>query len=340
MPEKRSLVTLFSAPKAFTDPDTARSQWNAIQSWKRLEDVEVVLMGNDRGIAAAAEDMEVRHLPDVALNPNGVPLISSMIQQARLHGDSPLLSIINADIILTSDFTRAARDVLMSLRGGQALPDRRSNLNPGSEGDLVFAPAKVRNCFVLVSRRWDLEVRDLLDFGPGWEDRLRRAVQDEGRLHRPTGSDFFVFPRECYTDVPDFSVGRAGWDNWMIYQARKQGWAVIDGTPSMLVVHQAHDYRHLPGAQPHYNHPDTLVNMRLAGGQAAIRYTILDATHELVGGRLARPASSRDRTLRGIELLLRRLLFFLPEGMVENIARPRRWGKRLKRLLGTAESDR
>ena len=32
--------------------------------------------------------------------------------------------------------------------------------------------------------------------------------------------------------MPDFAIGRAGWDNWMIYHARQQGWPVIDGTPS------------------------------------------------------------------------------------------------------------
>jgi hypothetical protein len=34
-----------------------------------------------------------------------------------------------------------------------------------------------------------------------------------------------------------------------------------------------------------------------------------------------------------VELLLRRLFAFLPEEQVENIARPRRWAKRLRRLL-------
>jgi len=306
-----SLMTLFSAPKGFSDPDIARSQRNAIESWRRLGDVDILLLGDEVGLATAAREMGARHLPNVSRNPSGVPLISSMFQLARESSHSQFLAIINADIILTPDFLRAAKQ-LSSLK-----------LDKG---------------FVLVSQRWDLDVREAMDYSNGWEERLRLAADTQGRLHRPMGSDFFVFPRDCYRDVPDFTIGRAGWDNWMIYKARQEGWAVIDGTPSMLIVHQNHDYRHLPGAKPHYDHPDTLVNMRLAGGQAAIRYTILDATHVLVHGRRVRPRWTRERFTRGVELLLRRVLFFLPENMLESVARPRRWSKRFKRFFGKTDS--
>jgi hypothetical protein len=147
-----------------------------------------------------------------------------------------------------------------------------------------------------------------------------------------------VFPSTCYQDVPDFAIGRAGWDNWMIYRARKEGWPVIDITPSVMIVHQLHDYSHLPGARPHYDHPDTEVNTRLAGGRAATRYSILDATHILINGRLARPKASFARFERSLELLLRRLFFFLPEDVIEEVARPQRWNKRIRRLFGRLHS--
>ncbi len=306
-----SLITLFSAPKAFTDPDISRLQRNAIGSWARLPGVDVILLGDEQGIRSTARELGVRHVSGVALNPNGVPLISSMFRLARENGQSPYVCIINTDIVLTSDFVRAA----------QAL-------------DALHSSAALNTGFVLLSRRWDLDVPQPIEFNPGWEDRLRQAAHDRGQLHRPTGSDFFLFPRGCYSAVPDFAIGRAGWDNWMIYHARQQGWSVIDGTPSMFIVHQNHDYRHLPGARPHYNHPDTQVNTRLAGGQAAIRYTILDATHELVDGRLVRPRLTSARVSRRLELFLRRLLSFLPESTLENVVRPKRWGKRLRRLFG------
>ncbi|MFM8426172.1 MAG: hypothetical protein ACKOBL_13455, partial [Chloroflexota bacterium] len=147
------------------------------------------------------------------------------------------------------------------------------------------------------------------------------------------GSDFFLFPRSCYADIPTFTIGRAGWDNWMIYKARKENWAVIDCTPSVMIVHQNHDYSHLPGAKPHYDHPETNENIRLAGGQANVRYTILDSTHQLVGDTLARPKMTSLRFTRKFELFLRSVFFFLPESVLENIARPKRWQKRIKKIF-------
>lgn len=310
-----SLITLFSAPKSFSDPATAVSQRNAIRSWKQLPDVDVLLLGREDGLAEAAREIGLRHSAELAFNTNGVPLISSMVRLARQAGNSPLLCIINADIILMSDFVAAARQV----------------------ADLMPSKLLSSGC-VLLSRRWDLDVEMSLEFSNGWEARLRREARQIGRLHRPTGSDLFLFPRDCYTDVPDFAIGRAGWDNWMIYKARSESWPVIDGTPSMTIIHQNHDYRHLPGARPHYDHPETRLNTRLAGGQAATRYTVLDATHVLVDGRLQRPLMSAPRVMRQVELFLRRLLFFLPEDTIENFARPRRWRKRIKRLFGRTDS--
>ena len=172
-----------------------------------------------------------------------------------------------------------------------------------------------------------------LDFAEGWESRLGESVRKQNQLHRPAGSDFFLFPKSCYTDIPHFTIGRAGWDNWMIYKARQENWPVIDCTPSVMIVHQNHDYSHLPGGKSHYDHPDTTENIRLAGGHASIRYTILDSTHQLVDGNLVRPKMTNARFMRKVELVLRKIFFFLPENLVENIVRPKRWKKRLKKLF-------
>jgi len=298
------LITLFSAPKPFTDPHIAMIQRNAIKSWTLLPDVEVILLGEETGLAEAAKELGVKHLPNVARNESGTPLISSMFQLARENSNSDLLCIINADMILMPDFVEAAKQAV-----------------------------KLKNKFVLLSQRWDLDVTQPIEFTKGWEEKLRNTVYESGSLHRPAGSDFFLFPLSSFLEVPAFTIGRAGWDNWMIYKARKEGWAVIDCTPSIMIVHQNHDYSHLPDGKPHYEHPDTNENIRLAGGQVNIRYTILDSTHQLVNGKLIRPKLSYLRFMRRFELFLRAIFFFLPESMVENLARPKRWKKRFNKLF-------
>jgi hypothetical protein len=187
--------------------------------------------------------------------------------------------------------------------------------------------------YVLLGQRWDYDIAKPIDFTDGWESQLRESVRKQNQLHRPAGSDFFLFPTSCYQDIPNFTIGRAGWDNWMIYKARREGWAVIDCTPSVMIVHQNHDYSHLPDGKPHYEHPETNDNICLAGGQANIRYTILDATHQLADGKLIRPKMTSTRFIRKLELFLRAVFFFLPENMIENIARPKRWAKRFRKFL-------
>jgi hypothetical protein len=298
-------ITLFSAPKPFTDPHIAMIQRNAIKSWTLLPDVEVILLGEETGLAEAAKELGVKHLPNVARNESDVPLISSMFQLARENSNSDLLCIINADMILMPDFVETAKQAV-----------------------------KLKDKFVLLSQRWDLDVTQPIEFTKGWEEKLRNTVYASGSLHRPVGSDFFLFPLSSFLEVPAFTIGRAGWDNWMIYKARKEGWSVIDCTPSLMIVHQNHDYSHLPDGKPHYEHPETNENIRLAGGQANIRYTILDSTHQLAeGGKLSRPKLTLLRFTRKFELFLRAIFFFLPEKAIENIARPKRWKKRIHKLF-------
>jgi len=303
-------MTLISAPKPFEDPFVATIQDNALSSWSKLREVEILVVGEEAGIQEAAERVGATHLRGVRRNESGTPLISSMIDLARQHGCGELLCVINADMIITADLMDAAR----------------------------IAKTHARK-FVLLSRRWDLHIDERLDFSEGWERRLRERVNQSGVLHRPAGSDYFVFPRDSYLSVPDFAVGRAGWDNWMICKARQSRWPVIDCTPAVIVVHQNHDYSHLPGGVPHYGMPESDENIRLAGGHAAIRYTILDATHCLKAGRLVRPPVSFARFLRGVELFLRTAFFFLPAQMIEEVARPKRWKKRFMRFIGRANGS-
>ncbi len=295
-----TLLTLFTSPKPFTAPHINIIQRNAIESWTHLKDVKIILLGDEEGEAEAARDLGVLHLPNVDLNPSGTPLISSMLALARQNSNSPLLGIVNADILLFDDITKASRIC-----------------------------ARSAEKFVLLGQRWDLDITQPLDFSQGWQSRLREKARREGELHRPAGSDYFIFPRGCYTDIPDFAIGRAGWDNWFIYKARSKKWKVIDATPDVMILHQNHDYRHLAGGQIHYSAPETKKNVALAGGAAETRYTILDATRQLRDGKITRPRLTSGRFWRGVELFLRKIFAFLPEEKLEKVVRPKRWAKKL-----------
>lgn len=267
-------ITIFTAPKPFTDPHIATIQRNAIQSWLLLGSVEVLLVGEEPGLSDIATEYGIHHLPEVARNDLGTPLVSSIFSLARQASTSPMLAYVNADIILTPDFVDASKRVSEQLER-----------------------------FLVVGQRWDLEVRQVMDFSSGWDQRLKSEIENRGQLHAPAGSDFFLFPRTLSIEMPDFAIGRAGWDNWMIYHARQQGWPIVDATPSLMVVHQDHDYGHLPGGKPHYNQAESRQNEAFAGGPANL-YMVLDSDKQLIDGKVRAPKPNLLRVLRRAEVWL------------------------------------
>ena len=267
-----TLLTVFSAPKPFTDPHIATIQRNAIASWTKLPDVNVVLLGDEPGLTEAAADLGVTHIREISRSPSGAPLMDAMFRLAREASPTPLYAIVNADIILFDDFVETARKV-----------------------------AAQKEKFVVMGQRWDLEVNTPIDFSEGWQIRIQSTLQENGELHRPAGSDYFLFPATCYTDIPAFIIGRAGWDNWMIYHALNSKFPAIDATTDVMIIHQNHDYSHLPGGQPHYKHPETDDNIRLAGGRAMTRFTLLDTDKRLANGKILPQRMNPVRLWRRIE---------------------------------------
>jgi hypothetical protein len=265
-------ITIFSAPKPFQNPHIATIQRNAITSWTKLPEVVVVLLGDEPGLAETAAELGVQHIREIPRSPSGAPRMDAMFRLAREASRTPLYCIVNADIILLDDFVEAAQKV-----------------------------AAQKENFVVLGQRWDLDVREPIDFSDGWQARLKSKVKSQGFLHRPAGSDYFLFPALCYSVLPAFTIGRAGWDNWMIYHARKMGFPAIDATHDVLIIHQNHDYSHLPGGKPHYDHPETNENIRLAGGRPMTRFTLLDTDYRLENGQIRPQTLTRARLWRRIE---------------------------------------
>ena len=269
-----AFLTIFTTPKPFANPHIATIQRNALVNWQALgSDVTVIVLGDEAGAAEGAAEFGALHLPAVARNAEGTPLISDLFDQARSHADGLLLAYVNADILLLPDFVETARRVYQQT----------------SE-------------FLLVGQRWDLDVTEPLSFAAGWEGELRHQAQQIGKLHPPAGSDYFIFPRDAYRGMPKFAIGRAGWDNWMIYHARRKGWATIDASQSIFIVHQNHDYSHLPNGQPHYRLPESFENVRLAGGRMVTRFLLTDCNRSVNSGRVNRIPVTWKKFWREVEI--------------------------------------
>jgi hypothetical protein len=267
------MLTIFATPKPFRG-HIAVIQRNAIRSWTLLRPAcEIILMGNDEGIAEIAAEFGLRYVPDVARNTLGTPLVSDLFKQAQQLSVSNLFCYVNSDIILMSDFMQAIQRVV----------DQKSR-------------------FLLVGHRWNLDLKETLEFKSDWEEKLRSQVKKFAMLAPMNAIDFFVFPRGLLGDLPPFAVGRPGWDNWMLYRARSLSVPLIDATPVVMAVHQNHDYSHHPqGKEGIWKGDEQLANAKLTGGAEHI-FSLLDATHLLTPQKL-RLAYDLNRLLRYCETL-------------------------------------
>jgi hypothetical protein len=266
------MITLFTTAKPFRG-HTAVIQRNAIRSWTLLRpECEIILCGDDEGTAETASEFGLRHIPDVARNDYGTPLLNMMFDTAQQISNHSILCYVNADIILLSDFMVAIRRI----------PFRR---------------------FLMVGQRWDVDLDQLWDFSrPDWEIQMREYVRNRGSLHPPHGIDYFVFPRGLWGDIPPFAIGRTAWDNWLIYAARSRGAAVIDATQAVMIVHQnhAHVFEGTKWAGTR-EYPEAKRNLALAGGYDHV-FTLTDATW-LLTPRWLVPALTGQHLRRRWEVL-------------------------------------
>jgi GT2 family glycosyltransferase len=205
-------LTIFALPKPFRG-HIGVIQTNAVQSWKHLDTArEVILIGGDDGIADVARNVGAIHREAVLTDAFGTPLLDDAFRIARCSASAGWLCYVNSDIILMPEFSRVVSEASRTL--GECL---------------------------VVSRRWNLDVREPLDFGPGWQGRLRERARVGAEVFTSYGIDVFAFPKSLVAEMPPFSVGRPYWDNWMIAEARRRGVPVVDATLPYGVIHQNHE---------------------------------------------------------------------------------------------------
>jgi SAM-dependent methyltransferase/tetratricopeptide (TPR) repeat protein len=229
-------VTIFTTAKSF-EGHFGVIQHNAISSWTRLSiRPRIILFGNEPGSAELARELSLVHVPEVRCNEQGTPLISDMFEKAQSIASSFWVCYINADIILLEDFSTAVA----------ALPVDRQIL--------------------AIGRRWDFNIINYLDFSvPKWDERLIDMVKSEGQLHSNSGIDYFIFNKNSLKGIPDFAVGRPGWDNWLLWHVRNQGGTIIDATQVLTAIHQEHSYVHLNGGIKEYSLGDESRNNQNLG---------------------------------------------------------------------------
>lgn len=265
-------IAVFSAPKAMQG-HIGLIQTNAIKSWLALGDeVEVVLLGRDPGVAEIAAELGVKHVPEIETNQYGTPLLNSMMAEAEKATGAPYLCMINADIILTASF--------------KTFVDRLPELPQA----------------VYIGLRSDLDLTTPVEFAnPRWEEELLEDVHRRGKFRGGgddsfNGTDYYVYPRGFYRDVPPFAIGRFFWDSWLIASPWRRGLKVVDASSAILAIHQNHNYGHVKSGAVvdmyrYWSNPELKENHRLAKGflhnmgPREAQYRFVDGQVVKAGGR-------------------------------------------------------
>jgi hypothetical protein len=268
------MITIFSIPKPFLG-HIGVIQRNALGSWAMLRPkCEIILLGDDAGVAEAASEFGALHIPRINKNEFGTPLLDSAFSLARKAAAHEIIAYVNADIILLPDFASAVENISLE-------------------------------SFLIAGRRWDMEISEALDFDNVRQGReLLIRLKEKGRMHGFTGVDYFIFPKKLLFDMPAFAVGRPGWDNWLIWKIKMDSVPFIDATEAITVIHQNHDYSHsLYSKKNRVGGPELKRNIVLAGGFTNM-FTLKEADWVL-----GKTGLKRTGVLRG---LLVRLGMFYP----------------------------
>jgi hypothetical protein len=269
------VLTILTIPKPFVG-HIGNIQRNALESWKELrDDVQIVLIGDEPGIEDVAHGMGVQHVGGIETSERGTPRLDSAFSVAETVARFPLWALINSDIVLLEDFLPAVDRVARTFKN-----------------------------FVLVGECRDLKVAEGARLSDATvREQLRGQALQEGRLRGYAALDYFVFPRGLFDPLPPFLIGRAGFDNWLVWRARKRRHPVVDATRRVVAIHQSHDYSHVAGGQKEtYDGEEARYNLRLAGARNNpfikndALFSLDDATHRLY--RRGRPVPYLGSVLR------------------------------------------
>lgn len=250
------MLTIFCVPKAFRG-DIDRIQKNALASWRAASPrSRILVFGDEEGAHEAAEAVGAEHVPNIMRNEHGTPLLSDVFQKAEILAKHGIMCYLNADIIV-----------------------------PPNLEAVVDSIVRWRSNFLGVGECWNLSVPNILDFSSHetWR-HLKKQVESNGRRRGVTALDFFIFPVGLFPNYLPLALGRGGFDNWLVWEARRLGHPVVDVTDDLLVIHQVHDYGHIKGGRlAAHRGAEARENCSLAGGLKHMFY-LVDSTHRLRKG--------------------------------------------------------
>ena len=278
------MITIFCTPKNFEGIFDV-IQKNAIRSWRKVSsEIEIIIFGDSFGAKEIASEVNGIYYPKIKCSKNGVPFLSDLFDKANKISVNDTLMFINADIIIPKN---------------------------------IFDPIKIiKNQFqnfLSVGSRWDLDVDQSINFEKEdivklfWEKANNYSVRSS-----PAAIDYFIFNKNSIKKIPDFVIGRPGYDNWLLWYARRNLIPLIDLSNEIRVIHQNHhfNFHNIKQDPKIYYEEDGLNNRKIHGNKVL---NLLDANYELINGMINKKKSKEwfDRNLRSLPQIFPEISFVL-----------------------------
>ena len=262
------MITFITTPRYFKGI-FKNIQTNAISSWLNIiGDKEILLFDVEKPLDEIKKHNNVIIINDIKVNSFGTPLISDLLCKGQHLGKGPIFCFINCDIILPHNFLQTA----------------------------IICQNKF-NKFLMIGHRNDLEFNNEVDFSDSnQENKFWEYAKKNAKKHGSWGIDYFVFTSGVWETIPDFAIGRFMYDNWLIWQARRNRIPVIDASNDIMAIHQNHGYftKGFSGEKSVREGKEAEENKRLFGN--AWNFSIQDSTHEIREGKIRLKNNPNERS--------------------------------------------
>lgn len=278
------MITIFSTPKNFEGIFDIIQQ-NAFNGWRALgNEVEIIIFGNSIGSEQNAKMINAVYLPDVRVTESGVPYLSDLFEKARKYSSYDILTFINADIILPNNFLNIVSEVKNQLKK-----------------------------FLIVGHRWDMDVDNIIDFTDRhvMKEFWQRAKKDSVQ-HPCTGIDYFVFNKNAFKTIPDFAIGRPGYDNWLLWNARRHFLPLVNVSNDIIAIHQNHHFNfHNLKADPKIYYEEDGKKNQMIHGEKTLN--LLDTNYYTIDGKVLKNKSKAfiNRNFGKLPIIFPEFKFFL-----------------------------
>ena len=203
---------------------------NTIRNWLLFRPYVVpVIFTNEPSIASECRRKGWDVLPARVTAADDIPVLKFMYIDAMKKYKSTYYAYSNSDILFTGNLV----DTLIGC--AYNLSDTMNA--SGSLDSLVYEKSMyAQQPIMIIGQRTNVENVTKSESST-WTSLT--SVAKRGKLFGDSAEDYFITTRSYpWNDIAEVVIGLRAYDNWLVYNALKQKHMVIDGTATILAVHQ------------------------------------------------------------------------------------------------------